>query len=90
LNGVFGIKGVGDPMFAVVVSMLCYPHFISYAVALASFRPIVQDWRRLSSCIVSWVWQRFPDVGSVSCVVDDVDSGIGRGISYRVGWSISC
>jgi hypothetical protein len=30
------------------------------------------------------------DVGSVGCVVDDVSSGIGRGISYRVGWSISC
>jgi hypothetical protein len=34
------------------------------------------------------------DVGSISCVVGDVASGVGwsvcRSISYRVGWSISC
>jgi hypothetical protein len=93
LNGVVGIKGVGNPMFAVVVSMSCYLHFISYVVALASFYTIGLDWRRLSSCIVSWVWSGVPlDVGSVGCVVDDVDSGRGvcRGISYGVSWSISC
>jgi hypothetical protein len=95
LNGVVGIKGVRNPMLAVVVSMSCYLHFVSYAVTLASFCTIGLDWRRLSSCIVSWVWSGVPlDVGSVGCVVDDVDSGIGwgvcRGISYRVSLSISC
>jgi hypothetical protein len=95
LNGVVGIKGVGNPMFAVVVSTPCYLHFVYYAVMLASFWTIVLYWRRLSSWIVSWVWSDVSlDVGSVGCVVDDVDSGIARdicrGISYGVSWSISC
>jgi hypothetical protein len=37
LNGVVGIKGIRDPMFAVVVSTSSYLDFISYAVTLASF-----------------------------------------------------
>jgi hypothetical protein len=78
LNGVVGVKGVGDPMFTVVVSTSCYLHFVSYAVTLTSFCPIDLDWRRLSSCIVPWVWGVVSlDVGSVSCVVDDVAGGIG-------------
>jgi hypothetical protein len=56
LNRVVGIKGVRDPMLTVVVSTLCYLHFISYAVTLAPFCPIGLDYRRLSSCIVPWVW----------------------------------
>jgi hypothetical protein len=40
LNGVVGIKGVGDPMFTVVVSTAYYLHFISYAVMLTSFNTI--------------------------------------------------
>jgi hypothetical protein len=40
LNGVVGVKGIRNPMFAVVVNTSCYLHFIFYAVALASFRPI--------------------------------------------------
>jgi hypothetical protein len=42
LNGVVGVKGVRDPMLAVVVSTSSYLDFISYGVTL-------------SSCIVSWV-----------------------------------
>jgi hypothetical protein len=62
---------------------------------LASFCAMGLDWRRLSSCIVSWVWSGVSlDVGSVGCIVDDITSNIGRsvcwGISCRVGWSISC
>jgi hypothetical protein len=95
LNGVVGIKGIGDPMLTVVVSTSCYLHFVSYAVVLASFCPIGLDWRRLSYCIVPWVWGSVSlYVGSVSCVVGGVASDIGRSvcwnISYRVGWSISC
>jgi hypothetical protein len=91
LNGVVGVQGVENPMFAVVVSTSCYLHFISYAVTLASFCTIGLDWRRLSSCILSEVRSGVSlDVGSVGCVVNDVDSDIGRGISYRVGWTISC
>jgi hypothetical protein len=87
LNGVVGVKGIGDPMFAVVVSTSCYLHFISYAVALASFHVIGLDWRRLSSCIVSWVWGSVSlYVGSVSCVVNGIAGNIGRSVC----WSITC
>jgi hypothetical protein len=37
LNGVVGVKGVGNPVFAIVVSTSSYLHFISYAVTMASF-----------------------------------------------------
>jgi hypothetical protein len=95
LNGVVGIKGVGNPMFTVVVSTSSYLRFISFAVMLASFCTIGLDWRRLSSCIVSWVWSGVSlDVGSIGYVVNGVTSSIGRSIcwsiSRRVGWSISC
>jgi hypothetical protein len=95
LNGVVGVKSIRDPMFAVVISTSCYLHFISYALALASFRTIGLDWMRLSSCIVSWVWSGVPlDVGSAGCVVNGIPSNIGRSVcwsvSRRVGWSISC
>jgi hypothetical protein len=60
LNGVVGVKGVGNPVFAVIVSTSSYLHFISYAVMLASFSTIGLDQRRLSSCIVSWMWGGIP------------------------------
>jgi hypothetical protein len=93
-NGVVGVEGVGDPVFAVVVSTLSYLHFISYAVTLASCSTIDLDQRRLSSCIVSRMWGGIPlDVGSVGCIVSGITSSIGRsvcqGISRRVGWSVS-
>jgi hypothetical protein len=95
LDEVVSIDGVRDPVFTVVVSTSCYLHFISYVVTLASFCTIGLDWRRLSSCIVSWIWSSVPlDVGSISYVVDDVDVSIGRSVCWRiirrVGWSISC
>jgi hypothetical protein len=55
LDGVFGVKGVRDPMLAIVVSTSSYLNFISYAVALASLSTIDLDQRRWSSCVVSWV-----------------------------------
>jgi hypothetical protein len=80
LDGVVSIKGIREPVFAVVVSTSCYLHVVSYAVMLASFCTIGLDRRRLSSCIMSWVWSGVPlDVGSVGCVVDDVSSGVGLG-----------
>jgi hypothetical protein len=91
LNGVVGAKGIGNPMFVVIVSTSCYLHNNSYAVSLASFCMIGLEWMRLSSCIVPEVRSGVSlDVGSVGCVVDNVDSAVGWGISYRVGWSISC
>jgi hypothetical protein len=95
LNGVVGVKGVGNPVFTVIVSTSSYLHFISYAVTLASFSMIDLDQRRLSSCIVSWMWGGIPlYVGSVGCIVTSITSSVGRSvcwsISRRVGWSISC
>jgi hypothetical protein len=43
LNGVVCVEGVGDPVFAVVVSTSSYLHFISYVVTLASFCTIGLD-----------------------------------------------
>jgi hypothetical protein len=40
LNGVVGVKSIGNPMVTVVVSMSSYLHNISYVVTLASFRSI--------------------------------------------------
>jgi hypothetical protein len=95
LNGVVGVKSVGDPVFAVVVSPSSYLHFISYTVTLASFSTIGLDQGRLSSRIVSWMWGDIPlDVGSVGCIIGGISSSIGRSIcwsiSRRVGWSVSC
>jgi hypothetical protein len=79
LNWVVGVKGVRDPMLAVVVSTSSYLDFISYVVTLASFRMVGLDQRRLSSCIVSWVWSNVClNIGSIGCIVDDVTNGIGR------------
>jgi hypothetical protein len=43
LNGVVGVKCIGNPVFVVVVSTSSYPHFIFYAVMLASFYRIGLD-----------------------------------------------
>jgi hypothetical protein len=60
LDGVVGVKGVRNPMLTVVVSTSGYLDFIPYAVTLACFCTIGLDWRRLSSCIVSWGWRGVP------------------------------
>jgi hypothetical protein len=40
---------------------------------------------------LSWVCDDISlNVGSVSCIVGDVASGVGRGIGCRVSWTISC
>jgi hypothetical protein len=81
LNGVVGVKGVGNPMLAVVVSTSSYLHFISYTMTLASFFTIGLDQRRMSSCIMSWVWSDIPlDVVSIGCVVSGITSNIGRSV----------
>jgi hypothetical protein len=95
LNGLVGVKGVKDPILAVVVSTPSYLDFISYAVMLASFCTIGLDQRRLSSCIVSWVWGGVSlNIGSIGCIVDDVTSSTGQSVCWSIGcsigWSISC
>jgi hypothetical protein len=89
LDGVVGVKGVRDLMLAVVFSMSSYLDFISYVVALASLCTIGLDQRRLSSCVVSWVWSGVPlNIDSIVCIVDDITSVIDRSICWNVGWSI--
>jgi hypothetical protein len=92
LNWVVGVKGVRDPMLAIVVSTSSYLDFISYVVALASLSTIGLDQRRLSCYVVSWV--RSNVCLNIGSIVDDVTSSIGRvvcwGISHRVGWSVAC
>jgi hypothetical protein len=60
LNGVVGVKGVGDPVLAIVVSTSSYLDFISDAVALASLFTVGLDQKRLDSYVVSWVWSGVP------------------------------
>jgi hypothetical protein len=43
LIGVVGVKSIRDPVFTGVISTSCYLHFVSYSMALASFRPIHLD-----------------------------------------------
>jgi hypothetical protein len=91
LNGVVGVKGVRDPVLAVVVSTSSYLDFISDAVALASLWMIGLDQRRLSSGVVSWVRSDVClSIGSVGCVVGDVISVIDRSVCWSVGWSVGC
>jgi hypothetical protein len=93
--GLLASRASGTPVLAIVVSTSSYLDFISYAVTLASFRPIGLDQRRLCSCIVSWVWSNVClNIGSIDYIVDDVTSDIGRivcrSISHRVGWRVGC
>jgi hypothetical protein len=95
LDGVFGVKGVRDPVLSIVVSTLSYLDSILYAVALAFLSKIDLDQRRRSSYVVSGVRSDVClNIGSIGCVVGDVTSGIGLvvcwGVSHRIGWSIGC
>jgi hypothetical protein len=95
LDGVVGVKGIRNPMLVVVVSTSGYLDFIPYAMMLASFCTIGLDWRRLSSCIVSWIWCGVPlNIGSIGCIVCNVTSGIDRSVCWSIGcsigWSICC
>jgi hypothetical protein len=95
LDRVVSMEVVRDPVFTIIVSSSSYLHFVSYAMTLASFCTISLDWRRLSSCVLSWVWSVVSlDLGSVGCIVNDITNNIGRSIcwsiSRRVCWSISC
>jgi hypothetical protein len=86
LDGVVSVEGIRDPMLTVVVCTPSYLDFISYAVTSTSFCMIGLNRRRLSSCIVFWIWGGVPlDVGSVGCIVGGIASGISRGVC----WSIS-
>jgi hypothetical protein len=77
-NRIVGVEGVKNLVLVVIVSTTSYLDFISYEETLASFHTIGLDRRRLSSCIVSWIWGGVPlDVGSVGCIVGGITSSIG-------------
>jgi hypothetical protein len=87
LDGVVGIKSVGDPMVAVVVSTSCYLHFVSYTSTLTTFSVFSLHWWRLGSCVLPWVCSGVClGIGSISCIVGDV----ARNVDGGVRWSISC
>jgi hypothetical protein len=95
LDKIVSIEGVRDTMFTIIISMSCYLHFVSYTLTLASLGLVNLYWRRLSSCILSWVCDDVSlNVGSIGCVVGDIACGIDRdvcrGVDCRVSWSISC
>jgi hypothetical protein len=89
-DGVVGVKGVRDPMLAVVVCTPSYLDFISYAVTSTSFRTIGLDQRGQSSCVVSWIRSDIClNISSIGCLVGDVTNGIDLivcwGVSHRIG-----
>jgi hypothetical protein len=86
LDGVIGIKGVRDPMIAVVVITSCYLHFVSYALMLTTFFAISLHRWRLGSCVFPWVCSGVClGVGSIGCIVGDV----AHNVDDSAGWSIS-
>jgi hypothetical protein len=73
LNGVVGIKSVRDPMITFAVSTPRYLHFVSSTSMLTTFSMVSLHWWGLDSCILPWVCSGVClDVGSISCIVDDV------------------
>jgi hypothetical protein len=53
LDGFVGIKGVEDPMVAVIISTSCYLHFISYTSMLTAFSVVILHRQRLGSSFFS-------------------------------------
>jgi hypothetical protein len=81
LDRVVGVESVRDSMLTVVVCPPSYFDFISYAVTPTSLCTIGLDWRRLSPCIVSWIWSRVSlDVSSIGCIVGGIASVISHGV----------
>jgi hypothetical protein len=90
LDRVVSIEGVRDPMLMIIVSTSSYLHFISYTLTLASLCLVNLCWRRLSSCILSWVCDDVSlDVGRVGYVIGDIASGISYGVSWSISYNIS-
>jgi hypothetical protein len=48
LDGVIGIKEIRNPVVAIVISMACYLHFISYTLTLTALRAVGLYWWRFS------------------------------------------
>jgi hypothetical protein len=73
-------------MVTIVVSTMCYFHFVSYASTLATFSVVGLYLRRLSSSVLAWIGgDVLLDASSVSYVVSDVACGVSGGVGWRVG-----
>jgi hypothetical protein len=90
LDGVIGVKGVRDPVLAIVVSTSIYLHFISYVVALASLSTIDLDQRRRCSCVVSWVRSDVClNIGNIGRVVGDVTSDVAGALATGLAGALA-
>jgi hypothetical protein len=90
LDGMIGVKGIRDPVVAVVVSMACYLRFISYGLTLIALRACSSCWLRLSSRILSCITGDVLLLGTIKIggVVDNIVSGKTSGISSWIGCCI--
>jgi hypothetical protein len=71
---------------AVIVSTLCYLHFVSYTSMLSAFSTVSLHWRRSGSSVLSRVCSL--GAGNISCSVGDVACGVSGGNCWRVGYNI--
>jgi hypothetical protein len=87
LDRVSGIKGIRDPIVAIVISMACYLHFVSYMLELTTLRAVGLQWWRLSSCVLSYVTSSVLLLGasSVGGVVFCIARGVTSGVSSLIG-----
>jgi hypothetical protein len=87
LNGVIGVKEIRDPVVAVVVSMACYLHFISYGLTLIALSVCGLCWWRLSSHVLSCITCGVLLLGANSTggVVGGITSSVGSWIGYCIG-----
>jgi hypothetical protein len=89
MNMIVGVKGMRDPVVAVVVSTVCYFHFVSYTSMLTAFGMVgLYRWRLSCSvlpCIGSDV---LLGTSSVSCIVGDVACGVSGGVGCSVSDSV--
>jgi hypothetical protein len=96
LDRVVGVKGIRDSVVTVVVSTICYFHFISYRLMLITPSTCSLSWLRLSSrvlsCIISHVLLLGPSsvggvVGNVACSISDgIGSWVGSSVGGDVDW----
>jgi hypothetical protein len=78
-------------VIVVVVSTLCYLHFVPYASTLTDFGMVSLSRRRLGSGILSWVGcDVWLSTSSVSCILGDVSCDVGSGVSWRISCGIGC
>jgi hypothetical protein len=89
LDRVVGVEGIRDPMVVIVVSTVCYFHFISYASTLTALSVVGLYWRWLSPSVLPWIGgDVLLGASIISCIVSDVSCSISGSVGWRVGGSI--